>query len=68
MIDATSAQWRAIRKHIDARIETLRDQLERGGAVKSDDHLRGQIAELRNLVALAEPKRPGPTFEIKRDY
>lgn len=68
MIDPTSAQWRVIRKHIDARIETLRDQLERGGGVKSDDHLRGQIAELRNLVALAEPKRSGPTIEIKRDY
>ena len=68
MIDPTSVQWRAIRKHIDARIETLRDHLERGGAVKSDDHLRGQIAELRNLVALAEPKRPGPIIEIKRDY
>lgn len=47
-----------LRPYIRARLEQLRDELEVSGADTA--FIRGQIAELRDLIRKVEPKESAP--------
>lgn len=57
--DRESPLWRLLSAHITERREMLRCKLEGQQPVEKTEFLRGQIAELRALLDLAEErKRP----------
>lgn len=51
LISTTTGEWTILRRHIDKRIEKLRDDLEQFGA---GDDIRGEIAGLRWLIGMVE--------------
>jgi len=55
LVEPGSPTWRALRKHIDARIAELQVHLEAPSAPDFTAMLRGQIMELRLLIAAVEP-------------
>ena len=57
-VEHESPTWRALKKHITARIAELQIHLE---ALNGRDYtamLRGQIKELRGLIGAVEPDEP----------
>lgn len=61
MIDGLTpndSQWRAMEKHILARLDTLRDALEAPQDAEATATLRGQVIALRALLREATT-RPG---------
>ncbi|WP_375188412.1 hypothetical protein [Sphingobium yanoikuyae] len=55
MIATHEESWRAVEAHTKAEIEKLRDALERHPLSDADtSFLRGKIAALRGVLALAE--------------
>ena len=57
-VEHQSPTWRALKKHITARIAELQIHLE---ALNGRDYtamLRGQIKELRGLIGAVEPDEP----------
>lgn len=60
-INTQSADWIAVRKYLETRIQALRDELEDMAADERKTVLaRGGITELRNLIAHAESKSRQP--------
>lgn len=59
-IDKYSGTWAAIQEHARARIEALRDELERTADNEESQMIRGAIAELRDLLKLADAQAPIP--------
>lgn len=56
-MDRHSAEWiTRLKPWLTKRIETLRDELETPGS--DVQHVRGQIAELRNLIRTVDPDDP----------
>lgn len=55
VIDTNSDTWRAIRLHVDARLARLRQQNEGDLDPEKTAKLRGRIAELKELLTLAQP-------------
>ncbi|MEK9721984.1 MAG: hypothetical protein VW405_00690 [Rhodospirillaceae bacterium] len=63
-IDFQSETWRALQEQAAERIESYRTRLEKEGlSLEETERLRGRIAELRALLALAKPK---PQFPLSR--
>lgn len=54
-IDFTSPTWKGIKEHLKTRLE---QQRERNDSAKLDSvttaHIRGRIAELKDLIALQD--------------
>lgn len=58
MIEPQSLSWIAVRRHVDAEIERHRTALESDLGPVETATLRGKIAALKKILALAEPKAP----------
>lgn len=55
-IETHSATWDAVRKHIDAELETSRRRLEATGmALAETEYERGRIAALNGILGLTKP-------------
>jgi hypothetical protein len=53
--ERSSALWQKIRKHLEARRELLRAKNDGDLDERKTARLRGQIRELKNLMALDNP-------------
>lgn len=51
--DKRSPLWRAIEEHLNQRLAHCRTQNDSSQPVEKTEHLRGRIAELKGLLALA---------------
>lgn len=51
--DKRSPLWRAIEDHLTQRLADCRAQNDSSQPVEKTEHLRGRIAELKGLLALA---------------
>lgn len=60
--DIRSATWTKIQRHYTARLEELRTKLEGNMPHDHAMKLRGQITEIRHLLALAR-NEPPPAVE-----
>lgn len=57
-IDFSSGTWHAVERHVNQRIEELRERLEVRNTPESEtEALRGGIEELRGLLNLAKPSK-----------
>jgi len=54
-IDRQSPAWRALKRHIEARIGVIQTMLEQDHDAIATAALRGQIKELRLLIERVEP-------------
>ena len=54
--DRINPLWRAIEAHLTDRLATLREQNDSDKSPDKTAHLRGQIAEVKLLLALAEDR------------
>ena len=54
-VDAQSAVWLKLKKHIGERLETLRAKNDADQDERKTSRLRGRIAELKYLMALDSP-------------
>jgi hypothetical protein len=53
--DFNSATWQKLRLHLEARLITLRARNDASMNAEDTARLRGQIAELKTLLALEDP-------------
>jgi hypothetical protein len=57
--DRMSPLWRALHEHLTNRLATLRAQNDADATPEKTARLRGQIAEVKALLAMnEEPRRP----------
>lgn len=63
-VHSTDVVWRLIRKHVDKRIDALRGMLELNRPAEETASIRGQIAELRELIRTVEA--PSPIDPLQR--
>jgi hypothetical protein len=54
--DRGSAAWASIERMLAARLADLRAKNDRLQTAEETAHLRGQIAEIKTLLSLAEPR------------
>jgi hypothetical protein len=59
-LDLASPTWRAVRTHAETRLADLARDLERPLDPVATATVRGQIAELRLLLATLDPPEPAP--------
>ena len=57
--DLKTPTWRRMRDHVETRIEILRQQNDRHQDAEKTASIRGAIAELKGLLALGNPPKPG---------
>lgn len=55
--DLTSATWLSLKQHLQDRLATLRAQNDTEQTPEKTARLRGQIAEVKRLLALGEPRQ-----------
>lgn len=59
--DLNSATWQRLETHLRARLASLREQNDHDAADVATYRRRGAIAEVKDLLALADP--PAPTVK-----
>ncbi len=67
LVDGRSPTWRALKRHIEARIDALRQHLEAPADTETTATLRGQIKELRGLIERVEPPASAPISNTASD-
>lgn len=55
--DKATSTWRALFAHYTARLQMLREQNDARRSIEDTAHLRGQIAEIKELLRLADEDR-----------
>jgi hypothetical protein len=53
--DRNSSTWNKIRRHYEARLETMRRKNDGVLTPEETARLRGRIAEIKNLLAIGDP-------------
>ena len=54
-VEHQSPTWRALKRHIEERIDTLHRDIESPHDIEATATIRGQIKELRGLIERVEP-------------
>lgn len=66
--ERTSQLWLKLREHFEKRLAVLRARNDKPASVDRSNVLRGQIAELKHLLQLADEKSSvPPEDELFRD-
>lgn len=58
--DLVSPTWGKIKRHLDSRLKVLREQLEQDVDERKSAKIRGQIAEVKLFIGLADDR---PTID-----
>lgn len=67
-VERDSALWRKLLQHFERRLAMLRARNDKPVDERRANVLRGQIAELKHLISLNEPrKRVPPEDELFKD-
>lgn len=56
--DRTNPMWQRIERHMVERLDALRRQNDATTTPERTEHIRGRIAQLKELLALADEPRP----------
>lgn len=55
--DLQTAVWLKLKKHLEERLESLRRKNDSDATETKTSKVRGRIAEVKELLAMAEPKK-----------